>query len=69
MTEKYPVYKFQIDEIDEIYIEVIKKWCEDNCNGFWDLKYSAISTVDDTVRMYFTFIEEAEAVAFKLRWL
>ena len=69
MSTKYPVYKFQIDEINGIYLTVIKKWCNDNCNGNWKIRYLSISSENDTVRMYFTFIEEEDAVAFKLRWM
>jgi len=69
MSTKYPVYKFQIDEIDEIYINIIQKWIEDNCNGSSEIKHSTLSYSNDTVRMYFTFVEEEDAVAFKLRWM
>lgn len=69
MSTKYPVYKFQIDEIDGIYLSIIKKWCNDNCKKSWKIRWLSISPENDTIRMYLTFIEEAEAVAFKLRWM
>lgn len=39
------------------------KWCFDNCNGFYRFNWLTNEGCD------ITFVNEEDAVAFKLRWL
>ena len=45
---------------DYIIFEILALWCFDNCNDKWYLDWN-------TERAY--FIEETDAMAFKLRWV
>lgn len=73
MDIKYPMYEFQIDNIDELYIEVFEKWCKENCSGSRNISghnhsYNTIGAVTIGV-IRIRFSEEKDAVAFKLRWM
>lgn len=73
MSKKYPIHEFKIDNIDTLYADVFKKWCEENCDGSWAIdhsnqSYNTVHTV--TVGwIVIQFTEEKDAVAFKLRWM
>ncbi len=53
---QYPYYKSLV-EIDH--------WCEENCCGKWRHGKKGLSTV---ITVYI-FVEETDAMAFKLRWM
>ena len=69
MSEKYPVYMFEIDEIPTIYNKVFKEWCEQNCKETFDIWSHDWEEEGITLDMRVTFISEEDAMAFKLRWL
>ncbi|KKL14456.1 hypothetical protein LCGC14_2515530 [marine sediment metagenome] len=73
MNHQYPTYNFQIDNVDELYREVFEKWCKENCAGCWNIdghscNYNSVNTVTiGIIRVRFS--KEADAVAFKLKWM
>ena len=68
MTEKYPVYEIRIERIHEIYVDVFKKWCEENCTETFNIR-SSLYSGNRMVLMYVTFVDQEDAAAFKLKWM
>lgn len=70
MTELYPVYKIEIEGIHQLYEDIFKKWCGENCKDSFMItrrQYSKFNYEKNSITI--TFETEEDTVAFKLRWL
>lgn len=70
MTEQYPVYVIVVDNIHQLYEDIFRKWCEENCKGSFIIDRHSYSKYDNSRNeITITFEAEEEAAGFKLRWL
>ncbi len=69
MSKEYPVYVFEIGDIAIIYNKAFNKWCEENCQDIFEVTYEDYLEEEIDVDMRITFINEEDAMAFKLRWM
>jgi hypothetical protein len=53
-------YRINFEQIGHPTLDLMKKWCEDNCQGRYNFNH--------VHALYFQFELERDAMLFKLRW-
>ena len=65
---KLPAYQILIQNIHIIYMDIFKKWCDENCDESFHMKNTNSGGQDDNAYLLITFVSEEDIMAFKLRW-